>query len=64
MKKKSKSNSLGLANDAVRKAHEAELAELFRQRAQSNASGMHGNKAEKRSRTRSAAKSKAVKDFD
>lgn len=55
---------LGIMNDAVRNAHAAELARLFRERARSNASGIHLNVGEKRSRTRSASKAKALKEFN
>lgn len=61
--KKKKDNRLGLMNDAMRNAHSAELARLLRERAKSNASGIHLNPAEKRARTRNAAKAKALKEF-
>lgn len=54
---------LGMLNDAVRNAHAAELAVLFRDRARSNASGVHVNAGDKRARTRSAAKVKAMREF-
>ena len=55
--------ALGMMNDAVRNAHAAELARIFRERSQSNASGVHANAGDKRARTRSAAKAKALKEY-
>lgn len=60
---KKNTKALGMMNDAVRNAHAAELARLFRERARSNASGVHANAGEKRTRTRSAAKAKALREF-
>ncbi len=47
---------------ALNKAERSALALVLRERAKSNASGVHNNKASKRSRTRSAGLSKAVRE--
>lgn len=57
-----KETKLGVANEAMRKAHSSELAKIMRLRAQSNANGVHANTADRRARTRSAAKSRAIKE--
>lgn len=57
-----KKPNLGMANEAMRKAHAAELAKIVRLRAQSNASGVHANPADRRARTRATAKAKAINE--
>jgi hypothetical protein len=52
------------ANKARRNAEASVLAELLRQRAKSNASGIHANKASKRARTRNAKLRKAVAEWN
>lgn len=64
MANRKKHDNLGLHNRAIRNAHAHELENIMRERAQGNASGVHGNKKDKRARTRSAAERKAIKDFD
>ncbi len=54
--------ALNKAELAMVKAERSALALVLRERAKSNASGVHNNKASKRSRTRSAGLSKAVRE--
>jgi hypothetical protein len=49
-------------NEARRKAEMSVLAELLRQRSRSNASGIHQNKGERRTRTRLASKRQAIRE--
>ena len=53
---------LGKANEARRKAHAFELHTLFVERSRSNADGTHANRKDKRARTRSASKRKALRE--
>lgn len=50
-------------NKARRNAEAEALSVILRERSRSNASGVHGNKATKRANTRSARKSKAIKEW-
>jgi hypothetical protein len=51
------------AEQARLKAERSALALVLRERSRSNASGVHGNKATKRAKTRSAKKRKAVAEW-
>jgi hypothetical protein len=62
--KGSKMSKLNRTNQAVRNAEASVLAELLRQRAKSNASGTHANKADKRARTRNAKLNKALREWN
>ncbi len=59
-----KMSKLDRNNQAVRNAEASVLAELLRQRARSNASGTHANKADKRARTRNAKLTKALREWN
>jgi hypothetical protein len=52
------------AEQARAKVERSALAVILRERARSNASGIHTNKATKRANTRSARKAKALKEWD
>lgn len=52
------------ANKARRNAEALALEIILRERARSNASGVHNNKATKRANTRLAKKAKAIREFD
>jgi hypothetical protein len=54
--------ALNKAEQARARAERSALALILRERSKSNASGVHNNKAGKRSRTRSASLSKAVRE--
>lgn len=56
-------SKLNRANKARRNAEAEALAVILRQRARSNASGTHANKADKRARTRNAKLRKAVAEW-
>jgi hypothetical protein len=62
--KGSKMSKLNRTNQAVRNAEASVLAELLRQRAKSNASGTHANKADRRARTRNAKLNKALREWN
>lgn len=51
------------ANQARAKVERSALSAILRERARSNASGIHTNKATKRANTRSARKSQAIKEW-
>ena len=54
--------SLNKAEQARAKAERSALALVLRERAKSNASGIHGNKSAKRVRTRSASLARSVRE--
>lgn len=54
--------ALNKAEKARAKAERSALALVLRERARSNASGVHKNTADKRARTRSARLAKVVKE--
>lgn len=62
MRKEAK-KKLGMANTAMRNVHSAELNKIFQERGRSNANGIHANPADRRARTRSANKSRAIKEW-
>jgi hypothetical protein len=61
---KKKKKSLGLVNEARRKAESFQLHTLLVQRNSSGANGSHANRREKRARTRNASERQALRDFD
>ena len=52
------------ANEARAKIERSAMAVILRERARSNASGVHSNKGTRRANTRSARKAKALKEWD
>jgi hypothetical protein len=54
-------SKLGKTNEARRKVHAFELHTLFIERSRSSANGTHANRKDKRARTRSASKRKALR---
>lgn len=54
--------ALNKAEKARAKVERSALALVLRERARSNASGVHNNKGEKRERTRSARLARAVRE--
>jgi hypothetical protein len=62
--KGSKMSKLNRAEQAVRNAEARALAVILRERAKSNASGTHANKADKRARTRNAKLTKALREWN
>lgn len=54
--------ALNKAEKVVAKIERSALALVLRERAKSNASGVHNNKSAKRARTRSARLAKVVKE--
>ena len=62
--KGSKMSKLNRAEQAVRNAEARALAVILRERAKSNASGTHANKADKRARTRKAKLNKALREWN
>jgi hypothetical protein len=55
--------ALNKAEQARAKAERSALAKVLRERARSNASGIHNNTASRRARTRSARLAKAVSEW-
>jgi hypothetical protein len=62
--KGSKMSKLNRAEQARRNAEASVLAVILRERAKSNASGTHANKADKRARTRNAKLNKALREWN
>jgi hypothetical protein len=58
-----KGKPMNKANQARAKVERSALAVILRERAKSNASGIHTNKATKRANTRSARKSQALREW-
>ncbi len=57
-------SKLNRAEQARARAERSAIASVLRERAKSNASGIHANKADKRARTRQASKARALREWN
>lgn len=63
-KKKKKADHLNLNERALRNALAHEVNKIMVERSFGNANGTHQNPADRRARTRSASKTRALKDWE